>query len=350
MQFRTTALPLALGALALAAAPPPGSTGDGDTAERVFDLSYKSPRDFSYVLPEDNWNSGGHSIDLGGFTFDVAGSAKGGPLKVQIDTDADGRFDEEVKGTYGSVELRAKDEDGNSLRYTLRIHNRGGTWSWAPGHTMSGKVAGEQIHLIDANSNGRYDEFGVDAMVIGRGPGASYLSNVVNLKDSLYELEVSADGSQVAVRPWVGDTALLDVHKGFKGKGSLEAVIIQDGDMSFNVAAKKGGLRVPAGEYELVSGFARRGRSESVRIGTGRMRAIALDAGDEQSLKWGGPLSAEFDHSVNGDQLTVQANVKYYGQAGEEYHTFLPDAKSPKILVKDANTGKLLESGRFKSC
>ena len=43
-------------------------------------------------------------------------------------------------------------------------------------------------------------------------------------------------------------------------------------------------------------------------------------------------------------------NVSFYGTAGEEYHSFWPEAKSPKIIVTDKKTRKELTSGRFGGC
>lgn len=110
-----------------------------------------------------------------------------------------------------------------------------------------------------------------------------------------------------------------------------------------------GGIKLPAGTYAFVYGFVTKG-DETVNMRTGKMRGIELKAGEKRVLEWGGPLVAEFDYSVDGDTITVHPNVAFYGTSGEEYYTFQPDAKSPKIIVADKQTKEVYTKGFFGGC
>ena len=55
---------------------------------------------------------------------------------------------------------------------------------------MVGSVEGVPVQLIDQNNNGVFNEIGIDAMVVGSGKSAAFLSKIVNLKGQLFEFEV----------------------------------------------------------------------------------------------------------------------------------------------------------------
>ena len=100
---------------------------------------------------------------------------------------------------------------------------------------------------------------------------------------------------------------------------------------------------------ELILGYVTKA-GESVHMRTGKMAPFTLKVGQNRDLEWGGPVIAEFDYTVEEETVTVPPNVAFYGRAGEEYHTFWPEAKSPKIIVTDKKTNKVLTSGRFGGC
>lgn len=142
---------------------------------------------------------------------------------------------------------------------------------------------------------------------------------------------------------------MLEVASKHETRGSLESAVFrnEEGD-AFNVA-RAGGAKLPAGTYEFVYGFVSKG-DETVNMRTGKMHAVELRPGEQRVLEWGGPLVAEFDYTVAGETITVHPNVAFYGTTGEEYYTFQPDAKSPKIIVADKETKKVYTEGRFGGC
>jgi hypothetical protein len=270
-------------------------------------------------------------------------------MALEIDTNGDGRVDDKIKGDSGYAKLRGKTENGERFSYAVRFKfDRG--YKWASSGAMVGKLKGFTFSVIDQNGNGTYDDYGVDAMVIGATDAASFLSKVVNLGGELYELEISEDGQDVQLSPFEGETGILNLASDYDSRGDLVAAVVKLGrDVSFNLAGHKSGLRVPAGKYDFHSGFTRKGL-ETAQIARGKSRPMPVEAGKSFTLEWGGPVVAEFDYRVKDETITVKPNVQFYGAGGEEYVRFQPDAKSPKILVKDRTTGKLLDSGRFGGC
>ena len=178
---------------------------------------------------------------------------------------------------------------------------------------------------------------------------ASLLSRVVNIGGELFRFGISADGSRVGLAEFEGPTATIDVHSGFEARAKLTAAVIVDDQVSFNVAEARKGMLVPTGDYRFVSGFARSG-SESVHMRGGKMSSIHLAPGATVTLQWGGPLSAEFDYQIGGTDITVSPRINFYGRLGEEYYTFKPDAGTPKIVIRDAETGRVVQSGRLGGC
>lgn len=285
--------------------------------------------------------------DGAGFAVAVDGMA------LAVDTNGDGKMDDKVKGIGGVVTLRAKTADGKVLNTAVRVVKNGTDWDLYPAAFVHGRVGGQLIKLIDMNLNGRYDDFGVDAMVLGKTDAASLLSKVVNLGGKLFEFSASSDGSSVTAKPWEGQAGTLNLKKSWKSDGTnLESVVVasSNGDWSFELSDARSGMTVPAGEYSLVYGFAKKG-AETVKIKAGPdMKPIKVEVGADNTFAWGGPLEMDFTYSIDKDTITVPTNIRYFGAAGEEYYEFKPDGKPPLIVVTDAETGTVVREGRFGGC
>jgi hypothetical protein len=317
-----------------------------DDAATQAGLTYKAFPKWTFVTPVDTWTPVGTEIRI------PHSNGTGFAAAAEVMT-LDGRLDKKVKGTSGYLELRGKREDGKSFSYAARFMSDGKVFSYASSGAMVGQLAGVPVWVIDLNNNGIYNEVGKDAIVVGRGQAASFLSKVIHLNNELHELAISDDGATATIHPYTGATGTLDLRSGFESKGKLDSVVVssKDGTLSFNVAQAAKGLVVPTGTYRITGGLASKG-GESVRIGTGKMTPIVVVADATAAPAWGGPLEAEFDFTHLGEEVKVQPNLKYFGRSGEEYHTFKPDAKSPKFLIEDANKpgGKPVGSGRFGGC
>jgi len=206
--------------------------------------------------------------------------------------------------------------------------------------------------LIDQDNNGSFNDFGKDAMIVGNGDAASFLSKVVNLSGSLYSIEVSADGSQITAVPYEGDAGTLNLLESFTTQGTLESVVVNstDGELSFNLADAKAGMLVPTGEYTIQYGTVAAG-AETVRIRPGKMQALAVTKDQKVAPKWGGPIRAEFTYTHADGVLTIKPeNLYFFGQAGEQYYDWKPDGQPPTFIVKDAKTGREILKARFGGC
>jgi hypothetical protein len=328
-----------------------GSGGDDQAGFKTY-----VPSKWEFILPAEK------PIDIGvgpdgnrmipiphaggpGFICAVDGMA------LAVDTNGDGKVDEKVKGLGGSVLLRAKNAEGKTFSYGVRITKNGTAWQYATGCAMSGKVLGEDVKLIDMTGNGRFDDFGADAMIVGSGKAASYLSKVISVGGKLYEIQVDASGSSVTTTPYAGQTGTLNLMSGFKSEGSLTSAVVinEKGDLSFELSGSRSGSVVPAGEYKLASGSARKG-GESVRIRAGNTKPFVVESDKTSTVEWGGPLTLDFEYTVEKDKITVPPTVKFFGRGGEEYYEFKPDATSPKIIVFNAGTKKKVTEGRFGGC
>lgn len=337
-------LQITLGAccvVALGMSPPPGPP-DGDVSTK---LSHKAHKQWDYVLPAERWHKVDGVIALpGGLEFETKAV---GPLKLQVDTNADGRVDKDVKGQGGFLTLSAKDSSGEAFRYSIRFRNvAAGKWEWATGSSMTGKVDGTLVHIFDQDGNGHYNDYGVDAIAIGSSTSASLLSKVISIDGSLFDFEIQADGSNAKASAYQGPTGRLGVDQDYEARGKLTAAVFRSGDLSFQVAGDKKGLLVPVGRYQLVSGRVERG-SASASMRRGHMVPTVVTENETSQVEWGEKLEGQFDFKQTGEKVTVQSNFAFFGAAGEEYFDFQPRGKGPKIVFKDQKRGRSLKEGRF---
>lgn len=323
--------------------------------ENSASFSYKPVPKWNYVVPGESWVKvdGEISIahgDEGGFKARVYGPKTA--EKLDIDTNGDGRWDVTCKGLKGSARLRGKDEEGNSFTYSLRLVHSGENWMYATGGVMKGKIDGKSVTLIDANCNGRWNDYGVDCYVDGKGDAATPLTEALSLGGALYGIELDERGRSATWTTFDGETGTLNLTKEYEGKGKLTSALVEstDGRFQFNLADCKKGLVVPAGKYVLKSATVKK-RSLSAKIGKGQMEPFEVPSSGAYALEWGGPVTAVYDWTASNGKITVSPKeLKFIGKAGEEYTGFAPSDVGPKILVTDRKSKKKLASGRFKLC
>jgi hypothetical protein len=330
-----------------------GTQGVSNAAPTALEatLTYKALKKWQIILPEEQWTPVDFRVDVPIGDTDGFLAEKSGVLALEVDTNSDGKLDAKVKGSSGYLQLKSKDDAGETHNYAIRMKSDRGKWTFSTSCIMLGKVNGTVVKLIDQNHNGRYNDYGEDAMIVGNGDGAGLLSRVVSLDDELFTFSVSADGKKVTYAPYQGESGHIDVSSEYTIRGKLIAAVIahDDEDFYFNPARSRKALRVPTGDYRLYSGYAAKG-GETVQVKGGKMGQIPVLANQTNTLEWGGPIHAEFEFTKAGEIVTVQPNLKFYGALGEEYHNFQPNAKSPKIIVMDKRTRKEVASGRFGGC
>lgn len=346
MNRLTPSVPVALlAALALSpAAPCQEPAGD---APATISLTPKPMRKWSVLLPESRF------LDVGGgFLVPHQGGerflarAEGDVLKV--DLDGDGQCEALVEGKTAFVMLSGKTPAGNPLKYAVRLQKPDGHgWQYSCGGAMGGEIDGVEVQFFDQDLNGRFDDYGKDAMRVGDDAAASLLSKVANIGGKLYSLDVAADGSSVRCAPYTGASGELDLTSSLTCAATLNAAVVQsqDGNCSFNLAS--GPLRVPAGSYLLHSGQLALGDGTAM-LHRGRAQAITVEDGSKQVVTWGGPVRAEF--AVHRDSEKVgfaPKEISYFGSLGEEFTDFMPLGKTPEFTIVDKASGEVLAVARF---
>lgn len=300
-------------------------------------------------LPAATWNdvAGGIPVRHGSeprFTAALEGDV------LRVDLDGDGKHDARVEGEAGSITLTGTSPEGNALRYTARLARfEGGPWKFTCDSAMAGEIAGVRVAVVDQNLNGEYDDVGEDALFVGRGSAASFLSDVVSLDGKLYSIAVARDGSSLEFAPYEGPSGVLDLASGFECKAKLRAAVVRstDGKRSYELSKAKEGLRIPAGAYELVAGQLALGDNKA-EIHTGRAKPIVVAPDATQRVAWGGPVRGEFTYERKGGEVQFTPwDIWYYGRLGEEYSKFLPLGTSPEFAIADAETGKPLVDAKF---
>lgn len=329
----------------------PATAGDSTSV----DLRYRSYRNWSIQLPTEQWFAvnDGIAIPHAGVKFAV--KFVGNDLR--FDTDGDGELDRTIKPlidpkTHVSttrVVLSATSDDGKKLRYAVRLREDANGWEWAPGGAMVGTVDTEAgplpVRIIDQDGNGRFNDVGTDAMIVGASDNAMFLSNTIIVADKLRHIDVTADGLQITMTEFQGPTATIDMTTSFASRALMLSAILlsEDKQNSFDVGAIDGPMEVPAGNYTVAGGLLGLGEHR-VQISAGRMKPLKLVAGESMTFDWGGPAKTEFQFVRRGDQIQFSPNaIWYYGEAGEQYSNWNPIGKSPEFKVVNSETGVVLE-------
>ncbi|MCP5021229.1 MAG: hypothetical protein GY930_05575 [bacterium] len=354
MKNQSSPLFLLAAASLIAASTFAGSAKEAAVTTEVA-LSFRTLRTWDVRLPAEAFAPIGKAIP-----FAAAGEAG---LKIaieegtlRIDRDGDGELDGRVetpdkeKGSQ-LVVFRLNEGSENESTYAVRVKNDG-RWSYAPAGAMEGQAGNTRFMIFDQNGNGRFDDYGVDAMIVGRGKTASFLSHSIHIDGVLTELVMGADGRSASLTPFSGETGKLDLGAELTTKAKMRSVVVnsKDGKHSFELSralSAKGGLNVPAGEYVLHSAQVVLGKSHA-EMTAGNSKPITVAAGETSTLDWGGPVNAKFRYKRGGDKLQIApGDIQYYGSAGEVYANFMPLGSSPKFAIKEKATGKVLVNTVF---
>ena len=333
--MRTTMQWLLVGALACGVTAQEGLPQSGEVT-----LKAKIRRSQKLLLPSEVATpvaTGFHFQDGFGADFraDIDGTA------LLIDADADGTLETRVEGETGFVVLTS-----NGRRYGVSLSAKP-SWSFKAGSEVLGKIGSTKIRLIDQNHNGSFNDIGEDAMVVGNGRAASFLSEVISIDGELRSLTVAADGSKLSYSPFVGDVGKLSLHAVTDGKVMAAVLNSKDGRYSVHLSKQDAEVLVPAGDYLLHSGVLSLAGSR-VTMQKGRSKPITVAAKADKMLSWGGPAKAEFAYQEKGDELVFDpSRIWFYGATNEEYSDWNPVGKSPLIVVTDKATGKIVAEARF---
>ena len=322
-------------AFALTGALAATSSDSGEVA-----LKAKIHRNWKLRLPAEITKEIGTGIDLAASLGKRFGAGLDG-TSLKLDVDADGTLETVVEGEEGFVVLRNGDR-----RYGVRLA-ASPRWTFAPGSAMVGEVLGTRVQIIDQNLNGRFDDYGSDAMIIGRGKSASYLSKVASVNGELYEFNVAADGSKLSFSPYEGKSGELALDMALGCKVLSLVLRSRDGLVSTAINRSEASVTLPAGEYFLHSGSLALAGNR-VKVKQGRSPSVTVEEGKPAKLSLGGEVRAEFAYQRQGRQFGFAPDkIWYFGKAGEEYYDLEPLGKSPRIALADPKSGREIAEAFF---
>ena len=319
-----------------AAAPAAPAQG---AAPRTVTLRYEAHRNFDWVLPEQGMHKieGDLPVRLGArehFAVNLDGQS------LQVDTDGNGSFDVTATGEKGLVRLRAAAGDATST-YAVRLAFNGNWWYGTSG-SWRAEVGGHTLRLFDVNGDGDVTDVGTDAILVGDGKHAAYLSEVIALDGHLHTLAIEGGTPRLRIGAYASASeaapamGMIDLVGGFGTQGRLLSAVIQSEDerFSFDLAQHPKGLRVPVGTYTFVTGQVGKGESR-VTVAPGDMGDFVVEADKTLRPTWGGPLQAEFTYVRRGGKVTFSPDlVTYTGRAGETYSKWTPAGSSPEFIIR----------------
>lgn len=319
--------------------------------EAALEPKFRTPRDgIKGSTLRGNWRE----VSDGKLPFR---GVKGGPMRfephpsvVKADLDGDGTLETQQKQDRYTV--KAAYDDGITATYAFRLRREYEKWFFQTTCLVAGQIDGVKLAFIDYDHDGRYDTIGEDVVRIGGAPGAGFLGRLLPVKDKLYEVEVHPSGTKLRYRPWSDEagTGTLDLHSGFKAavKPAI-AVVKKVGSPpgAFFQCAVKGGVPVPAGDYELHYAIAGPTRDQVGLVKKGRMAEISVAAGERVAPEWGCPGTIEFKLKKQGSKVEVE-DVEFYGRAGEHFEKFEPRGGATKCEVVDAATRRRIWLGNVE--
>lgn len=333
-------LPLILCALPLA--------GDADATRLnsgTVDLAYRTYRNWKIDLPEETFRRVSTELP-GGFAVKLDGVA------LLVDADGSGDLERRVEGTVDDAGVRSAllvCRRGDDAPRGFRLQDTGQGWTYAPAGAAVGKLGDTKLQIVDQDGDGLFNGYGYDAMIVGSGHRAQFLSRSVNVAGELYSIDVYADGTGLDYSVYDGETGVLDFTTDLDADAKLLTAVVKSatGEHSFDLAGAPKGMKVPVGRYDLFRGEFGLGRA-TVDVLPSRGSSLTVTSEGTSTLDWGGPVRAEFSFQRQGDQIAFHPDyVWYYGAAGEQYVGWNPIGKSPTFKVKEKASGEELAKAVF---
>lgn len=309
------------------------------------ELAYRTYRTWKLELPAEGFTKVSRELP-GGFAVKLDG------VKLLVDADGDGSLERTVEGKVDDRGVRTAVlvcRRGEERPTGFRLRDQGDGWRFAPAGAAVGKLGETKLQLIDQDNDGSFDGYGTDAMIVGTGARAQFLSEVVNVGGVLYSIDVASDGTTLEYAPFEGETGVLDFATKLDADAKLLTAVVKsaDGRRSFDLAAAPTGLVVPAGEYLIHGGKFGLGKA-LVEVQPGGAKPLSVAAEGTCTLDWGGPVRAEFAFQRKGGEIAFHPDyVWYYGAAGEQYVGWDPIGKSPEFTVKQKGSGAELAKAVF---
>jgi hypothetical protein len=364
-------------------------TPSGEPIQETVKLAFKKDKDYPHLSPNRvNWDEPAlwrtAALDKGktlGWLGDTKLHFKDG--KITLDWDNDNKEDirlkvaggkqgeEEIKVRYGDkldtyfVEMKGMSQEnlfGIGLRYGTKDLTVIGYRRSCHVEGTIPKLGNEKIQIIDDNSNGYYDDFSEDGIVVGSGPQALIqpLSRVLEIHGQLYEFRPERSGRTAEIKTFTGPTGRLKVvWKGivqptwllFQGEKEADRVCV-------NLAGLKEGANVPAGTYRFFRGIVLKGKAPkgpNCEIGAGKTQPIEVKAGEVTTVEMGAPFTFDVDQGnpfpdpKEKELVFKGSGFKVMGKAGEYYTRFWPVVPRPKVSLRVVGGAEVLKDKNMKT-
>ncbi len=265
--------------------------------------------------------------------------------KLGLDLDGDDKPDFWAKSDREVQQVELVYDGSVKEPYAIELVRGPMAWTYARSCYREASYKGQRLLLIDNDSDGAYDQVGVDAVLVGAARVPAYLSSHVMLNGVVFEMKVNRQGSEVQVRECGGPTGKVDLASGFKAKGKLVGAVVTDGQRSYEVSTPTS--VVPTGTYNLTWGVVGGGaRSAKFRASI----SVTVTEGQVAKADFGGPFKLDFSTLRNGNKVTVQAaSLQVSGKAGEQYYDFSHGLVAD-VEVRDETTKVGLCKGKMGAC
>ena len=231
-----------------------------------------------------------------------------------------------------------------------------------------GKVSGDNIVLIDDNSNGVFGDaykvpsdfitygnwpyWRLDAINIGREKITRPFSKYTKIEDKYYYLNPDRFGRKLTTVEASVETGYIK----FVWNGDVEPTYLvlhlldeNNPGIFFNVAGFEDPVEVPVGEYEIACGKIeekKKGKARQIRIYHGKAEYIPVVSGEETVLELGAPFAFTFETGTDGDNYIVYGNrINVWGKRNEIYAVFFDYVPQPKVSIRDKGSQRVLVKG-----
>ena len=322
--------------------------GQDGAAAQEASLTATTPKEWEYLLPDEEWFSIKGPIFIGSFEFATKADGEN-QILVATTAGEEAKTGVSIRGEI--LKLKGQGENGERFNYAIRVRGAAsGGFEWSPAGVRTGTVQGIKVNVFDKNGNGVYNDVGLDAIGVGNRAGAALLGEVVRIGSSLHAIEVAADGSTIRWSPFTGELGKLDVTSDFALDAKLDSAVFSstDGRFSFDLSDSKGAIDVPVGTYELTYGHVTKGNG-SAEIARGKMGTLSVTTEAGASLVWGGELQGEPVVRRGAAEVTISPEYRIFGSGGEEYHDFTPDPMPQRWEIAEADTDKRVKKGVLPS-
>jgi hypothetical protein len=278
---------------------------------------------------------------------------------IEVDTDADGILDTHLPPSGGIITVKVfyGKEEGDAP-YTVQIFRLEGGLRFRRHSFTAGKFQNTKLFLIDEDNNGKFNDYGTDALVVGNNTCACTLANVMMIGGKLFEVKITLSGKKLSLRPFTAKKGKLNLVSGFNAKGNLLYAIVlgktkdekgKEFIAAFDLAGQVKGADIPVGTYELHAAAVGSTNRLTARImKTKECKEITIAESSSVKIDWGAPARAEFSYDIDatGNLRVNPDSIRIYGAYGEFYSDMGINEFLFGVQVKNEN-GDIVLTGNF---